>query len=204
MLTKAVFVVGCLVMATTAWAQSLNLYEGLICEKQVNPWSGFLCGHANGVSGGPPDTATYVFQNVGQHPVFVGTTSSYWTTLACDLNPGETKQVILDLGQPVYITRAEVLLTDRTLAVLVKAITSCDTCTPMDFRDCTAVGLNATPPVTRLEGAMGSTVGPDGALYVTEGAAGRLSRVDPQTGEITTFASGLPKPDPGAPFGAYA
>src|SRR6058998_2349635 len=46
--------------------------------------------------------------------------------------------------------------------------------------------------VTGLEGATGSTVGPDGALYVTEGAAGRISRVDPQTGEKTTFASGLP------------
>src|SRR5437773_7311025 len=46
--------------------------------------------------------------------------------------------------------------------------------------------------VTGLEGATGSTVGPDGALYVTEGVAGRISRVDPQTGERTTFASGLP------------
>src|SRR5258708_4623577 len=45
---------------------------------------------------------------------------------------------------------------------------------------------------TGLESAKGSTVGPDGALYVTEGAAGRISRVDPQTGEKTTFASGLP------------
>jgi hypothetical protein len=35
-------------------------------------------------------------------------------------------------------------------------------------------------------------VGPGGALYVTESAAGRISRVDPRTGEITTFASGLP------------
>jgi hypothetical protein len=43
-----------------------------------------------------------------------------------------------------------------------------------------------------LEGASGSTIGPDGALYVTEGAAGRVSRVDPRTGDITTFASGLP------------
>ncbi|MGH3119305.1 MAG: ScyD/ScyE family protein, partial [Gaiellales bacterium] len=41
--------------------------------------------------------------------------------------------------------------------------------------------------------ASGSTVGPGGALYVTEGAAGRISRVDPRTGEITTFASGLPQ-----------
>ncbi len=46
--------------------------------------------------------------------------------------------------------------------------------------------------VTGLEGAVGSTVGPGGALYVTEGVAGRISRVDPKTGEMTTFASGLP------------
>ena len=44
-----------------------------------------------------------------------------------------------------------------------------------------------------LDGASGSTIGPDGALYVTEGAAGRVSRVDPHTGEVTTFASGLPQ-----------
>jgi hypothetical protein len=54
-------------------------------------------------------------------------------------------------------------------------------------------GPTATRLVTGLvEGAKGSTIGPDGALYVTEGAAGRISRVDPQTGEKTTFASGLP------------
>ena len=38
----------------------------------------------------------------------------------------------------------------------------------------------------------GVLVGPGGALFVTEGAAGRISRVDPKTGEVTTFASGLP------------
>jgi sugar lactone lactonase YvrE len=47
--------------------------------------------------------------------------------------------------------------------------------------------------VTGLEGASGSTVGPDGALYVAEGAVGRISRVDPDSGEVTTFASGLPR-----------
>jgi hypothetical protein len=47
--------------------------------------------------------------------------------------------------------------------------------------------------VSGLEGALGSTVGPDGALYVTEGTAGRITRVDPRTGHTTTFASGLPK-----------
>jgi hypothetical protein len=43
-----------------------------------------------------------------------------------------------------------------------------------------------------LLGASGSTIGPDKALYVTEGAVGRISRIDPMTGEITTFAEGLP------------
>lgn len=47
--------------------------------------------------------------------------------------------------------------------------------------------------VSGLEGASGSSIGPGGALYVTEGAAGRISRVDPRTGAVTTFASGLPK-----------
>ena len=46
--------------------------------------------------------------------------------------------------------------------------------------------------LTGLEGASGSTIGPGGALYVTEGATGTISRVDPKTGEISTFASGLP------------
>jgi hypothetical protein len=40
---------------------------------------------------------------------------------------------------------------------------------------------------------MGSTVGPDGALYVVESAVGRITRVDPRTGRTTTFAGGLPR-----------
>jgi DNA-binding beta-propeller fold protein YncE len=47
--------------------------------------------------------------------------------------------------------------------------------------------------VTGLQGAAGSAIGPGGALYVTEGLAGRISRIDPNTGEVTTFATGLPK-----------
>jgi hypothetical protein len=43
-----------------------------------------------------------------------------------------------------------------------------------------------------LQGSSGSTVGPDGALYVAEGLVGRISRVDPGTGMVTTFAEGLP------------
>jgi len=47
--------------------------------------------------------------------------------------------------------------------------------------------------VSGLQGGSGSTIGPDGALYVPETAAGRISRVDPETGNVTTFASGLPQ-----------
>jgi hypothetical protein len=45
-----------------------------------------------------------------------------------------------------------------------------------------------------LEGASGSTVGPDGALYVTERLAGRVTRVDPWTGSTEPYAEGLPIP----------
>jgi hypothetical protein len=50
----------------------------------------------------------------------------------------------------------------------------------------------ATLLVAGLAGGFGSTVGPDGALYVTEPGAARISRVDPKTGQITTVADGLP------------
>lgn len=67
-----------------------------------------------------------------------------------------------------------------------------------------SMGVAAEPPAgeptvsllaTGLGATSGSTIGPDGALYVAErsvGADGRILRVDPQTGEVTEFASGLP------------
>ena len=55
--------------------------------------------------------------------------------------------------------------------------------------------------VAGLEGGSGSTVGPDRALYVTENAAGRITRVDPRTGATTTYASGLPQLIPEVGFG---
>ena len=65
----------------------------------------------------------------------------------------------------------------------------------------TALAASATAPaapssgsllLSGLQGGSGSTVGPDGALYVTEPIAGRISRVDPDSGARTTFATGLP------------
>ncbi len=47
----------------------------------------------------------------------------------------------------------------------------------------------------------GSTIGPDRALYVTDGPGGRVLRVDPKTGAVTTFASGLPSAVPDVGIG---
>jgi hypothetical protein len=38
----------------------------------------------------------------------------------------------------------------------------------------------------------GSTIGPDGALYVTDGSAGSVLRIDRRSGRVTTYATGLP------------
>lgn len=46
--------------------------------------------------------------------------------------------------------------------------------------------------VTGLQGSAGSTVGPGGDIFVTEGLVGRISRVDPRSGITTTYAEGLP------------
>jgi hypothetical protein len=59
--------------------------------------------------------------------------------------------------------------------------------------------LPSTLLVGGLQGSFGSTVGPDGNLYVTEAAAGRISRIDPNTGQVSTFASGLPT----GPYGGF-
>jgi sugar lactone lactonase YvrE len=50
----------------------------------------------------------------------------------------------------------------------------------------------ATLLASGLASGSGSAIGPGGDLFVTEGAAGRVSRVDPVTGDVTTFAEGLP------------
>jgi hypothetical protein len=52
-----------------------------------------------------------------------------------------------------------------------------------------------------LSNGFGSTVGPDGRLYVTESALGRITAVDPRTGARSTFASGLPVMNPAIGIG---
>lgn len=75
--------------------------------------------------------------------------------------------------------------TIRLFVIVATVIASVATAT-------SAAAQSATRLAQGLAGASGSTIGPDGALYVTEGAIGRISRVDPVTGAITPFATGLP------------
>lgn len=58
--------------------------------------------------------------------------------------------------------------------------------------------------VTGLGGGWGSTVGPGGDLFVPDGIAGSILRVDPKTGDYTTFASGLPQLIPGVGIGGIS
>jgi len=51
-----------------------------------------------------------------------------------------------------------------------------------------------------LGGSIGSTIGPDGALYVAARENGEITRVDTVTGASTTYASGLPTHPVGGVF----
>jgi sugar lactone lactonase YvrE len=71
--------------------------------------------------------------------------------------------------------------------MLITSVTMSATSTPSHSRP-----PKVTLLASGLQGGAGSTIGPDGKIYVTEGAAGRISRVDPRTGRVSTFATGLP------------
>lgn len=51
-----------------------------------------------------------------------------------------------------------------------------------------------------LQGPIGSTVGPDGALYVAEPPTGNILRIDTETGDTSVYASGFPTSEFGGPF----
>ncbi len=57
--------------------------------------------------------------------------------------------------------------------------------------------------LTTLDGGAGSgsSIGPGGALYVSQPATGEIWRVDPKSGATTLYASGLPQKFEALPFG---
>src|SRR6266487_3476188 len=55
--------------------------------------------------------------------------------------------------------------------------------------------------VKDLAPSLGSTIGPGGDLFVPDPVAGAVLRIDPKTGDYTTFASGLPQLIPAVGIG---
>ena len=49
--------------------------------------------------------------------------------------------------------------------------------------------------LARIPGSLGSgsTIGPDGSLYVSDGTSGSVDRIDPRTGGVSVYATGLPR-----------
>jgi hypothetical protein len=82
-----------------------------------------------------------------------------------------------------------------TLAVIMLVVTAPVASAARDDKP------KAKPFVTGLGSGSGSTVGPDGALYVTVGLTGRVMRVNPRNGHVSTFASGLPPINPAVGIG---
>jgi len=88
----------------------------------------------------------------------------------------------------------------KRLAMLLVPFLTVGALTVAARADKQAAEPNATLLATGLEELQGSTVGPGGALFVTAPLAGSIWRVDPKTGAVTLFASGLPARFPGLFF----
>jgi hypothetical protein len=102
------------------------------------------------------------------------------------------REVFTLRGNPMGFARKLLVFTAALIALMAPSVASAAP---------PAAGPVVSRLVTGLQGSVGSTVGPDGALYVAEGAAGRVTRIDPRTGATTTFASGLPRLIPAVGLG---
>ena len=108
-----------------------------------------------------------------------------------------------------FVPAALRIFTSMLLIVIISFFASCDN--PIfdelekalheEKSKCESVPGPAQLLATLQGGASGSTIGPGGALYVTEPLAGRISRIDPKTGDVTTFAYGFPLQLPGIGVG---
>lgn len=81
------------------------------------------------------------------------------------------------------------------LFALITGLTSCnkeDDNLPLENSNTKNALITAHVLTSGLQGTTGSVVGPDGNLYVPQGALGTISSIDPKSGNVTEFASGLP------------
>ena len=133
-----------------------------------------------------------------------------FTSLKIDLAQDNSFLRVLSLLKIVEKMRVTTLVFSTVLLVGLLGITGCkrDIVSPdvsPDGRIGKAKGVisvtgPARPLVTGLEELQGSTIGPDKALYVTAPLAGTIWRIDPKTGAVTLFATGLPKRFPGLDY----
>ncbi len=81
-----------------------------------------------------------------------------------------------------------------TLGLFLSIVTSsCKKDTLPDIRCILSQHSLPRQLVKDLGGSTGSTIGPGGDLFVPDSKAGTILRIDPKTGDYTTFASGLPE-----------
>jgi sugar lactone lactonase YvrE len=81
----------------------------------------------------------------------------------------------------------------RRIALFLAAVVLAATVLPSAAAAQRGNGPHVTPLATFGSGlGSGSTIGPDGALYVTDGNAGSLLRINRRTGQVTTYGTGLP------------
>jgi sugar lactone lactonase YvrE len=97
------------------------------------------------------------------------------------------------------IRRTRILAAITVVALIVLAVPQGASAGKPSFSVAAAQNQKALTPPTEvtlladgLQGTVGGTIGPDGALYVAEGALGQITRIDPSNGSASTFASGLP------------
>ncbi len=97
------------------------------------------------------------------------------------------------------ITATAILAVSNSLAAVPAAEAQ-----PRDRVTVTELATFVDGPCTDDICSSGSTIGPDGALYVTDETRGRIQRVDLASGTVTTFADGLPKAIAGVVGGGVA
>ena len=97
--------------------------------------------------------------------------------------------------------RSVVVTALTALLVVMAPLSGLAQAQSVDQPDTTASGApTASLLVTGLDELQGSAVGPGGALFVTAPLTGSIWRVDPKTGAVSLFASGLPARFPGLDY----
>src|SRR5262245_8092148 len=97
-------------------------------------------------------------------------------------------------GETRMSTRRKILVALAALAAMI---------VPLAASAAPPAGPGSPELLATLAGnaASGSAIGPGGALFVPQPAAGQIWRIDPDTGNKTLFASGLPQRFGFVPFG---